>query len=89
MEQDRKKIVLTAVSLIVQEFEFSSSESDDEELQLIGRNPRRTVQRIENYVEELIPTLIKKEFKTHFRYTLLMFKISKKKLKKYIYVMCI
>ncbi|XP_024872535.1 uncharacterized protein LOC112455066, partial [Temnothorax curvispinosus] len=67
MQQDRKKIVVTAVSLIVQELEFSSSESDDEELQLIGRNPRRTVTRIENYVEELIPKLTKKEFKAHFR----------------------
>lgn len=65
MEQNLKRIV---VGLILRELiDSSSSDSDDEDLQLIGRNPRRHIPKIENYVEGLITRLTKKEFQAHFR----------------------
>jgi hypothetical protein len=87
--ENREKILLT-VALTVQELiDSSSSESDDELLKYLERNinsnPRRRVQRIDNYVEEIVPLLTKEEFKAHFRYYLLMLMIFLFKRKKIIY----
>lgn len=91
MEQNRKRILLFAVAGIVQELIDSSSESDDEDLQIIERNinirknVRRRVPRIENYVEEIVAALTEEEFKAHFRYLLiLMHFLNKEKLQYHV-----
>lgn len=74
MEQDRKSVLLATAVFIVRELIDSSSESDDEELEITGRNinPRRNVARIENYTEDIILALTPQEFKAHFRYNSLI-----------------
>lgn len=70
MENNRKRKILTVLALILQEInESSSSESDDEELDMLERmvNKRRKVSRVRNYVEEIVPALTDEEFKAHFR----------------------
>lgn len=75
MEQDRQTL-LTAVALIAQELidSSSSSESDNEELEILQRNvnQRRKVPRIQNYMETIVPMLTNQQFKAHFRYQLAM-----------------
>lgn len=70
MENNRKRKILTVLALILQEInESSSSESDDEELDMLERmvNKRRKVSRVRNYVEKIVPALTDEEFKVHFR----------------------
>lgn len=77
MEQDRKNL-LTAVALIVRELidSSSSSESDNEEFEIIERlNQRRNMPRLQNYVERILPALTNQEFKAHFWYFFLYKKI--------------
>jgi len=71
MEQD-KRVLLTSVTLILQELLDSSSDSDGEELQIIKHciNVRRHVPRVENYVQGIVAALTENEFKAHFRYYL-------------------
>ena len=74
-----EKVLLTVILTVWELIDSSSSESNDELLKYLERNrnsnPRKRVQRIENYVEEIVPLLTKEEFKAHFRYYLLMLTI--------------
>lgn len=69
-------IMLTAVAYITQELidTSESSESDDEELVIlekeVGKNQKREVPRVLNYVELTVPAFTDEQFKVHFRYYL-------------------
>ncbi|XP_071574558.1 putative nuclease HARBI1 isoform X2 [Temnothorax nylanderi] len=62
---EEEEVIVAAAVLVLRNLIYSS-ESDEEEVQVI-RNPRRNVARIENYVEQIIPALTREQFKAHFR----------------------
>lgn len=77
MEQERRRLILSTIVLVIKDFIEYEYETQYEELQIMRMlmNPRRYVPRIENYME-VVAALNEEDFKAHFRYHLSMLIIS-------------